>query len=328
MKLASFNAAGRDRLGVELGDGLLIDMVEAACAAQAPAPELLMLADMVALIEAGERGMSLVRRVVDHAVAQPQGVPRYRVGDVRWHAPVRRPSKIVCLALNNSANTDRIIKGPKHPATFVKGANALVGHGESIVVKPAYGRCHPEPELALVIGRTVKEIRAEDAYAHVFGYTIHNDITSPTMRGEDTFHYRAIHPAKDDPTRIEYVETWVSYSGRYKNSDTFSPMGPWLVTRDAIPDPHALAIACLHKDELVTEDSTANLFYKVPEVLSFLSQYMTLLPGDVVSMGTAIKRSGPGTRAVQNVELDKLGGPVSVCIAGIGTLTNPVEFRR
>lgn len=328
MKLASFNAAGRDRLGVEVGDGMLIDVVEAAVAAQVPAPELLALADMVALIEAGEGGMKLVRRAVDHAVAQPQCVPRYKASEVRWHAPVRRPSKIVCLALNNSANTDRIIKGPRHPATFVKGANALVGHGEPIVVKPAYGRCHPEPELALVIGCTVKEIRAEDAYAHVFGYTIHNDVTSPTMRAEDTFHYRAIHPAKDDPTRIDYVETWVSYPGRYKNSDTFSPMGPWLVTRDAIPDPHALTISCLHKDELVTEDSTANLFYKVPEVLSFLSQYMTLLPGDVVSMGTAIKRSGPGTRAVQNVELDKSGGPVSVAIAGIGTLSNPVEFRR
>ena len=328
MKLASFNAAGRDRLGVALDGDLLIDIAEAAAAAEVPAVELLDLADMMTLIEAGEAGMKLVRRAIDHALAQPQSVPRYRVSDVRWHAPVRRPSKIVCLALNNSANTDRIIKGPKHPATFVKGANALIGHGEPIVIKPEYGRCHPEPELALVIGRAVKEIRAEDAYAHVFGYTIHNDITSPTMRGEDTFHYRAIHPAKDDPTRIEYVETWVSYPGRYKNSDTFSPMGPWLVTRDAIPDPHALAISCLHKNELVTEDSTANLFYKVPEVLAFLSQYMTLLPGDVISMGTAIKRSGPGTRAVQNVELDKLGGPVSVAIAGIGTLSNPVEFRR
>jgi 2-keto-4-pentenoate hydratase/2-oxohepta-3-ene-1,7-dioic acid hydratase in catechol pathway len=328
VKLASFNAAGRDRLGVALDDNVLIDLVEAAASLHVQPADLLTLADMVALIEAGAAGLKLVRRAIEQAVAQPQSVPRYRVDAVRWHAPVRRPSKIVCLALNNSANTDRIIQGPKHPASFIKGANALVGHGEPIVIKPVFGRCHPEPELALVIGRLTKDIRAEDAYEHVFGYTIHNDITSPTMRGEDTFHYRAIHPAKDDPTRIEYVDTWVSYPGRYKNSDTFSPMGPWLVTRDAIADPHALAISCLHRNELVTQDSTANLFYKVPEVLSFLSQYMTLLPGDILSMGTAIKRSGPGTRAVQNVELDKLGGPVSVSIAGIGTLSNPVEFRN
>lgn len=326
MKLASFNAAGRDRLGVALDGEVMIDAAEAAAAAGVNLSDALALGDMLALIDGGDSALALLRRVVERA--KTQNIPRYRIEDVRWHAPVRRPSKIVCLALNNSANTDRIISGPKHPASFIKGANALVGHGEAIVVKPVFGRCHPEPELAVVIGRHAKEIRQEDAYAHVFGYTIHNDITSPTMRREDTFQYRAIHPAKDDPTKIEYVETWVSYPGRYKGTDTFSPMGPWLVTRDEIPDPHALAIACLHKNDVVTEDNTGNLFYKVPEVLAFLSQYMTLLPGDIVSMGTAIKRSGPGTRAVQNVELDKLGGPVSVSIAGIGTLTNPVELRR
>ena len=123
------------------------------------------------------------------------------------------------------------------------------------------------------------------------------------------------------------MDTWTSYPGRYKGSDSFSPMGPWLVTRDEIADPHALTVSCLHKGELVTEDSTGNLFYKVPEVLAFLSRYMTLEPGDIVSMGTALKRSAPGSRAVQNVELDKLGGPVSVRISGIGELTNPVVLR-
>jgi 2-keto-4-pentenoate hydratase/2-oxohepta-3-ene-1,7-dioic acid hydratase in catechol pathway len=277
---------------------------------------------MLALIEAGESGLAAARA----ALANPT-VQRYRLDRVRWHAPVRRPSKIVCIALNNSANADRILSGPKHPAAFVKGANALIGHGEPIVIKPAYGRCHPEPELAVVIGRRASEIAPESAYEHIFGYTIHNDITSPTMRGEDTFHYRAIHPAKDDAARIEYVDTWTSYPARYKSSDTFSPMGPWLVTRDDIPDPHALAISCRHKDELVTEDNTSNLFFRTPEVLSFLSQYMSFLPGDILSLGTAIRRSGHGSRAVQNVPLHQAGGPVSVSIQGIGTLSNPVELR-
>ncbi len=327
MKLASFRAAGRDRLGAALDGHSLIDLGEAAAAAGLDRT-LFASGDTIALIEAGEPGLTAARHALEHALARAATVPRYSAAEVRWHPPVRRPSKILCLALNNSANADRILSGPKHPASFIKGANALTGHGEPIVIKPAYGRCHPEPELAVVIGRRAKEIRADQAEDHVFGYTIHNDITSPTMRGEDTFHYRAIHPARDDPARIEYVETWVSYPGRYKGSDTFSPLGPWLVTRDEIPDPHALTVTCRHKDELVTEDSTANLFYKMPEVLAFLSQYMTLLPGDVVSLGTALKRSGPGTRAVQNIELDKLGGPVSVSISGIGTLTNPVELVR
>jgi 2-keto-4-pentenoate hydratase/2-oxohepta-3-ene-1,7-dioic acid hydratase in catechol pathway len=321
MKLASFNTAGRDRVGVAVDDRHLIDLAEAA----PESPTLF--ADMIALIEGGDAALAAARRALARAIANPDAMRRYRIEDVRWHAPVRRPTKIVCLALNNSANADRIMSGPKHPASFVKAANALVGHGEPIVIKPAYGRCHPEPELALVISRRTSEISPADAYDHVFGYTIHNDITSPTMRGEDTFHYRAIHPAKDDPARIEYVDTWVSYPGRYKSSDTFSPMGPWLVTRDEIADPHALSITCHHKDELVTEDSTSNLFYKTPEVLSFLSQFMTLMPGDIVSLGTAIKRTGHGSRAVQNVPLHQAGGPVSVSIQGLGTLSNPVELR-
>jgi 2-keto-4-pentenoate hydratase/2-oxohepta-3-ene-1,7-dioic acid hydratase in catechol pathway len=323
MKLASFHARGRDRLGAAVADGTLIDLAEATAAAGGEVPAF---ADMIALIEAGEPALAAVRHAVDDALARPAGVTRYGASEVRWHPPVRRPSKLVCLALNNSANADRILSGPKHPASFIKGANALTGHGEPIIIKRAYGRCHPEPELAVVIGDRAKDIRAEEAERYVFGYTIHNDITSPTMRGEDTFHYRAIHPAREDPARIEYVDTWVSYPGRYKGSDTFSPLGPWLVTRDEIPDPHTLTVTCRHRDELVTEDSTANLFYKMPVVLAFLSQFMTLLPGDVVSLGTALKRSAPGTRAVQNIELDKLGGPVSVSISGIGTLTNPVEI--
>jgi 2-keto-4-pentenoate hydratase/2-oxohepta-3-ene-1,7-dioic acid hydratase in catechol pathway len=325
MKIASFHAAGRERLGAAVTDDSLIDLAEAARAAGIDESGTT-LYDMVAFIEAGARALDVARRAVELALARPERVPRYGLNEVHWHAPVRRPSKIVCLALNNSANADRILSGPRHPASFIKGANALVGHGSPIVIKRAYGRCHPEPELALVVGRRAKDILAREAYDHVFGYTIHNDITSPTMRGEDTFHYRAIHPAKNDPAQIEYVDTWVSYPGRYKGSDTFSPMGPWLVTRDEITDPHALTVSCSHKDELVTSDSTANLTYKVPEVLAFLSQFMTLMPGDIVSMGTALKRSAPGTRAVQNVELDKLGGPISVSVSGIGTLTNPVEI--
>lgn len=329
MRLASVHIEGRDRLGAVLDDDGLIDLAEAVAAADLDASRgdvgPAALAEMIAFIEAGGPALDLAERALDHARAHPAQVPRYPLGRVRWQPPVRRPSKLVCLALNNSANADRIISGPKHPASFVKAANALTGHGEPVVLKRSYGRCHPEPELAVVIGRRAKEISAGEAYAHVFGYTIHNDITSPAMRAEDTFHYRAIHPAQDDPTRIEYVETWVSYPGRYKGSDTFSPLGPWIVTRADIADPHALTVSCYHREELVTQDSTANLFYQVPQVLEFLSTYMTLLPGDVVSMGTALKRSAPGRRAVQNIELDKLGGPVSVSISGIGTLTNPVE---
>src|SRR6185437_14108533 len=137
---------------------------------------------LLELIEAGEPVLPLLREALDRAIA---GGPaeRFSPEEVLWQPPVRRPSKICCLALNNSANSDRILQGPKHPAMFTKPASALVGHGGAIECKPQYGRTHPEPELAVVIGKTAKSIRAADAFDYVLGYTIHNDITSPTMRG-------------------------------------------------------------------------------------------------------------------------------------------------
>ena len=323
MKLASVRVENEDILVIEGPGGQVASLPEALKAFTGASHAWGY--DMVSLIEAGSVAMQDLAKVHDALSTDPGAVSAIASEAIQWHPPVRRPSKICCLALNNSANSDRIMSGPTHPAIFVKGANALVGHGESILIKEHYGRVHPEPELAVIIGKTAKDVRATNAMDYVFGYTIHNDITSPTMRGEDTFHYRAIHPRKDDDTVIEYIDTFVSYSGRYKCSDTFSPMGPWIVLRDEVPDPHALLVRCDHKGELVTEDSTQNLTHKIPEVLEFISGYMTMLPGDIVSMGTALKRvSGKNGRAVQNVDLRILGGPISVSIEKIGTLSNTV----
>ena len=311
MKLASFHAHGRDRIGFSFDGARWFDL-----GTDAPPT-------MIDLIEGGADAMALVHAAANIAATDPDDVTSFMADAMTWHPPVRRPTKLCCLALNNSANADRIMRGPKHPAMFIKPASSLVGHEGAIECRPEYGRVHPEPELAIIIGKTAKNIHAEDSFDHIFGYTIHNDITSPTMREEDTFHYRAIHPKSGNANEIDYVDTWTSYSGRYKGADTFACLGPWLVTRDEIADPHDLDVACHHQGRLVTEDNTANLFYKTADVLAFLSTYMTLLPGDVVSMGTALKKSAGGG-AVQNVDLNKMGGPVSVTIEGIGTLTNHV----
>jgi 2-keto-4-pentenoate hydratase/2-oxohepta-3-ene-1,7-dioic acid hydratase in catechol pathway len=255
-----------------------------------------------------------------------KGAPTHATDSLHWLPPIPRPGKLTCLALNNSANKDRILKGPSHPALFHKPGSSLIGHGQPIRLRPDYGRVHPEPELALIIGRGGADISAAQAYGHVFGYTIINDLTSPTMRTDDTFHYRAIHPKQDDPQAIEYIDTWVSYPGRYKGADTFGPIGPWIATRDEIPDPHALTVRCLHQGRVITEDSTQNLFYKVPEVIEFVSYYMSLEPGDIISLGTALKSAGGG-QAIQTVDLNALGGPIAVSISSIGTLSNPVAKR-
>jgi len=319
MKLASVEVRGRNILAASVSKESLIDLT-AAVEVVAPGEHF---PNMLALVERGYSGLALVSRAVEAALEDVERFPRIALSDVAWHAPIRRPGKIVCLALNNSANSDRIIQGPTHPATFVKPASALIGHGGAIECKSTYGRTHPEPELAVVIGKRAKNVDINAAQQHVFGYTIHNDITSPTMRGEDTFNYRAIHPKKDAPDEIVYVDSWVSYPGRYKCADTFACMGPWLVTAEEIPDPHNLVVECHHKGRLMTRDNTMNLFHKVPDVIAFISGYMTLEPGDVVSMGTALQKSSKGG-AVQNIDLNELGGPIAVTIEGLGTLENQV----
>ncbi|MGH8979519.1 MAG: fumarylacetoacetate hydrolase family protein [Acidimicrobiales bacterium] len=253
------------------------------------------------------------------------GTDTVAVATLTWRPPVVRPGKVICVALNNLANRRRIMSGPEHPATFLKPASCLVGHLQPIRLRAEYGRVHPEPELAVVVGRGGCDIEPDDAVGRIFGFTVFNDITAPDMRGQDTFHYRAIHPGEDGED-VRYVDTWVSYPGRYKGADTFGPIGPWVVTRDEIADPHALTVRCVHQGRLVTEDSTANLRYSVATVLSFVSKTMTLEAGDIVSMGTALAPAAGGV-AVQNIDLTRLGGPIEVGISGIGVLQNPVEYR-
>jgi len=251
---------------------------------------------------------------------------RWPAADARWLPPLRRPGKVLCVALNNSANPDRIMSGPSTPAMFVKPSSSLIGHRQPIRVREDYGRVHPEPELAVVVGTGGSDIPRAGALSHVFGYTIINDLTSPTMREADTFHYRAIHPGPGDADGVRYVDSWVSYPARYKGADTFGPLGPWVVTADEIPDPHALRVQCRHDGRLITDDSTANLRFSVAEVISFASRYLTLEPGDIIAMGTALRASAGGG-AVQNVDLVRLGGLIEVEIEGIGVLSNPVERR-
>src|SRR6266478_4658495 len=129
VKLASFHAAGRDRIGV-LVDGYLVDVSTAI-----PGSDEVMDGrprTMLELIEAGEPARERVQRIADSEAAGSATGERFNPDEVLWHAPVRRPSKICCVALNNSANADRIIRGPKHPAMFIKPGSALVGHGGAI----------------------------------------------------------------------------------------------------------------------------------------------------------------------------------------------------
>ncbi len=322
MKLASFRHAQRDRIGFTLDEQNLIDLHDVT-AAMGEDPTALP-RDMIGLIQAQADLAGTLDPAIDFAASHADAVTLIPTADVVWRPPVRRPGKICGIAMNNSASNSRKISAPSHPAFFLKPASCLIGHNENIEVRDYYGSVHPEPELAVVIGRQCRDVSVAQAYDVVFGYTIINDVTGNGMRAEDLFHYHALYASTTQPGQIQRVEQHLSYAGRYKGSDTFGPLGPWLVTKDEIPDPHALEVRCWLKDELIAEDSTRYYSYGVPEVIAFITRFHSLWPGDVIAMGTAFRPAEKG-RSLHQANITELGGPVRISISGLGTLSNPVR---
>ncbi len=319
MKLLSFRWKDRDRIGFALGDDQIIDLGDVATAlGRAP------YADMLTLIEAGDAGTHFLRGAQAFAKDHLDRLTVIPESEIVYHPPVRRPSKVCGVALNNSASNERKISAPDHPLFFLKPASSLVGHKQPIEVYDYYGSVHPEPELAVIIGKTCRHVDAKDALDVVYGYSILNDMTGNFMRSQDMVHYYALYPSKEDPNKVERREQHLSYTARYKGSDTFGPFGPYLVTKDDVPDPHKLEVLAWHKDELIAEDSTAYYTYGVPDVIAYITRYHSLWPGDVISMGTAF-RPGGARRSLHTANITAYGGPVSVSITGLGTLVNPVR---
>jgi 2-keto-4-pentenoate hydratase/2-oxohepta-3-ene-1,7-dioic acid hydratase in catechol pathway len=319
MKLASLRYRDRDIVAVQIGDHALAAVDDLLARGSRTGAAL----DMLDVIRGGE---PLLREIAAAAETSrgDATVPRFEPDAVTmWHPPVRRPGKICAVAMNNSASNERKVSAPDHPAFFLKPPSCLVGHRQPIRVRKYYGSVHPEPELALVIGRTARDVAARDALDAVFGYTIFDDITGNGMRAEDRFHYYALYPKKGSPNETERVEQHLSYAGRYKGSDTFGAMGPWLVTKDEIADPDNLGVRCKVGGELVADDSTRYYNYKVAEVVSFISQFHTLEPGDVISLGTAFK-PGATRKSIHTANFQTVAGPVEISIEGLGVQENPV----
>jgi 2,4-diketo-3-deoxy-L-fuconate hydrolase len=324
MKLASVRHRDRDLVAVEIEPGQLatVNSLLALRAAGGPQASGSPGVKMRDVIRGGAAVLDSLRKGL--AVARADGaVERIAAADVTWHPPVRRPGKICAVAMNNSSSNERKISAPEHPAFFLKPASCLVGHGQPIRIRRYYGSVHPEPELALVIGREARDVTARQALEFVFGYTIFNDITGNGMRAEDRFHYWAVYAKQGLPHETERVEQHLSYAGRYKGTDTFGAMGPWLVTKDEIDNPDDLGVRCTVGGEIVADDNTRYYNYKVAEVVSFISQFHTLHPGDVVSLGTAFKPAA-NRKSIHHANFQTVAGPVEVSIDGLGTQQNPV----
>jgi 2-keto-4-pentenoate hydratase/2-oxohepta-3-ene-1,7-dioic acid hydratase in catechol pathway len=320
MKLASIHYRGRDLVATELAPGELVGI------ASLPGRQSGSSVDMLDIIRGGEPLKQTLLASLDK-IGSDATVARMPAADVRWYPPVRRPGKICAVAMNNSSSNERKISAPDHPAFFLKPASCLVGHREPIRIRPYYGSVHPEPELAVVIGRQTRDVSATSALDAVYGYTIFNDITGNGMRAEDRFHYWAVYAKKENPSETERVEQHLSYAGRYKGTDTFGALGPWLVTKDEIANPDDLNVTCKVGGELIADDSTRYYNYKVAEVVSFISQFHTLYPGDIVSLGTAFK-PGATRKSIHHANFQTVAGPVEITIEGLGTQENPVVVER
>jgi 2-keto-4-pentenoate hydratase/2-oxohepta-3-ene-1,7-dioic acid hydratase in catechol pathway len=214
---------------------------------------------------------------------------------------ITRPGKIVCVGLNYRDHAEEGgLELPEAPLLFAKWPNSLIGDGDPIVLPPETTQVDYEAELGVVIGAIARRVAERDALDHVEGYICLNDVTARDLQFGDG--------------------QWT----RGKSPDTFCPVGPRLVAREEIGDPQALGIRCLLNGEAMQDSSTAQMIFSVAEIIAYVSQIITLEPGDLIATGTP---AGVGVFRDPKVLLED-GDEVSVEIQGVGTLTNPVQKER
>lgn len=285
MRLVTFSYnSGAPRLGALLDDGSVLDLQRAN-------PGLP--GEMIAFLAAGEPAMALARQVLEQTPAAMR-VPQ---SEVTLLAPIARPGKIVCLGHNYY---DHLGPGQTRPAEFPtifgKLANTIVGPGQAVVLPAVSNTIDYEAELAVVIGRSAKNVSEADAMQYVAGYTIFNDVSSREFQNR--------------------TSQWMIG----KNFDTFGPLGPAIVTRDEIADPHNLELSLTLNGLELQRTNTRNMIFSIPYLIAYLSAVMTLEPGDLISTGTPAK-----TALAKSVPpYMHHGDVVTVQIEGLGELSNPI----
>jgi 2-keto-4-pentenoate hydratase/2-oxohepta-3-ene-1,7-dioic acid hydratase in catechol pathway len=239
---------------------------------------------------------------VRRGMTPSRGSIRFKLDDVKFEAPLR-PGKIIAIGLNYADHARETGKEiPDHPLVFAKFPSSVIGDRDAITWKTSItDSVDWEAELAVIIGKKAHEVSEEQALDYVFGYTVGNDVSA-----------RDLQNVKD--------RQWT----RGKSLDTFCPLGPWVVTRDEIADPHNLSIKTTINDKVVQDSNTSNLIFNIPFLVSYLSQNFTLDPGDVIMTGTP-----PGVGAgMKPPTYLKDGDVVSVTIEQIGTITNPCVAKE
>ncbi len=212
--------------------------------------------------------------------------------NTRLGSPIARPSKIVCIGLNYVDHAKETnATPPPEPVIFLKSTTALAGPNDDIIIPRNSKKTDWEVELAIVIGKKASYVEEKDAMDYVAGYCLHNDVSEREFQ-------------------IERSGTW----DKGKGCDTFAPLGPWLATPDEIADPHNLRLWLTVNGRKMQDGTTANFIFNIPFVIAYTSQFMTLLPGDVISTGTP---AGVGLGMKPNVYLQP-GDIVELGIDNLG----------
>lgn len=312
MKLLTFSVtSGRPRLGVLIGDNKVLDVALAYhIVLGSPPPRIL--ASMKELIAGGERGLKLVSYVLEASLEELGSGSKlsklledraiHSIESIRFHPPIPNPEKMLFVAVNYWSHAKELnLEPPETPYFFVKLPNTLVAHRDPVIIPRGSLKPDHEVELAVVIGREGKYVSRGKALDHVFGYTIANDVS-----------------LRDRQQPIpRYGIRWV----HAKSFDTGAPLGPWIVTRDEVEDPHNLRLELRVNGEVRQEGSTSDMIFKIPELIEAASDGLTLKPGDVISTGTP---SGVGAATGRFL---RHGDVMMAVVERIGALTNPVVFE-
>jgi 2,4-didehydro-3-deoxy-L-rhamnonate hydrolase len=226
-------------------------------------------------------------------VAEKKDSLRKLDASVELAAPFQRPSKLICIGLNYADHAKETgATPPAEPVIFMKATTSLTGPNDPIIIPKDSVKTDWEVELAVVIGKRALYVEEKDAMDYVAGYCLHNDVSEREFQ-------------------LERGGTW----DKGKGCDTFAPMGPFFVTRDEISDVDNLRLWLKVNGDMMQDGTTANLIFKIPFLISYVSRFMTLLPGDVVSTGTP---AGVGLGMNPQVYL-KAGDVVELGIDGLGS---------
>ena len=323
MKLATYAIKGQQYVGsVIANDKLVVDLAAAdkALARKEKRAAHPFFTDMISLLEAGPKGISAAKKasaaVEEKVAAKPKsdGKVTHPLSRVRLKAPVPNPRKVLCLAGNYQDHIEEggrkmALQDKETPRIFMKPpTTTVIAPEDNILIPPVARAIDWEGELAVVIGRRAKGVKTEQALRYVAGYTVMNDVSERDL---------LIKNRTDSRPQDKWFD-WLN--GKWL--DTSAPQGPWIVTTDDIPNPQTLDISTFINGVRKQFNNTGQMLYQVAQVIEYISAFITLEPGDLISTGTI---SGVGNTTGTYL---KPGDRVEIEISKIGVLRNKVAKSK